>query len=62
LLFFLLDNLIVGIAKIERYIKLRIKKLTDVFSYKGSRHSLYLPVHGQRTRTIQIRNVVSVDL
>ena len=38
-------------ARIDRYINLRIKRLKDLLTYKGIRHNLNLPVHGQRTRT-----------
>lgn len=40
-----------SIARIDRYVELRIKKLKDLDTYKGNRHHLNLPVHGQRTRT-----------
>lgn len=50
-LFFYLEFFIVSIARIDRYISLAIKKLTDLGTYKGIRHKLFLPVHGQRTRT-----------
>jgi small subunit ribosomal protein S13 len=51
LLFFYLENFIISEASIKRYINLRIKRLEDLFTYKGFRHKLFLPVHGQRTRT-----------
>jgi len=51
LLFFYLENFIISKARIDRIISLRIKRLIDLKTYKGSRHILNLPVHGQRTRT-----------
>jgi small subunit ribosomal protein S13 len=51
LLFFYLENFVMSIACINRYKDLRIKKLIDLNTYKGIRHELFLPVHGQRTRT-----------
>lgn len=51
LLFFYLENFVMSIACINRYNDLRIKKLIDLNTYKGIRHELFLPVHGQRTRT-----------
>ncbi len=45
-------------ARIDRFIGLRIKKLKDLLTYKGIRHSLNLPVHGQRTRTNASTHVV----
>lgn len=51
LLFFYLENFVMSIACINRYNDLRIKKLIDLNTYKGTRHELFLPVHGQRTRT-----------
>lgn len=40
-----------SVARIDRYTGLRIKRLKDLLTYKGNRHTLNLPVHGQRTRT-----------
>lgn len=51
ILFFYLEMFVMSIARIDRYIGLRIKRLKDLVTYKGIRHSLNLPVHGQRTRT-----------
>lgn len=51
ILFFYLESFVLTIAKIDRYTDLRIKKLIDLNTYKGVRHNLNLPVHGQRTRT-----------
>lgn len=51
ILFFYLEFFIISIARIDRYISLAIKKLIDLGTYKGMRHKLNLPVHGQRTRT-----------
>ncbi|TDG95326.1 30S ribosomal protein S13 [Cardinium endosymbiont of Culicoides punctatus] len=46
---------ITGIYKIEgdlkSEIRLNIKRLIEINSYRGKRHQLGLPVHGQRTRT-----------
>lgn len=36
---------------LRRSIFLRIKRLKDIKCYRGIRHHLGLPVHGQRTRT-----------
>jgi len=38
-------------AHIKRFVNLKIKKLKDIETYRGIRHKLNLPVHGQRTRT-----------
>lgn len=43
--------MLIGQAKAQRTITMRIKHLTDMHSYHGRRHALYLPVRGQRTRT-----------
>ena len=51
LLFHHLEYYVMSNAKIDRYKNLIIKKLEDLKTYRGIRHSLYLPVHGQRTRT-----------
>ncbi len=50
-LFFYLENFVMSIACINRYSDVRIKRLIDMNTYKGIRHELFLPVHGQRTRT-----------
>ena len=36
---------------LKRNIFLKIKRLKDIRCYRGMRHRLGLPVHGQRTRT-----------
>ncbi|MCL4541827.1 MAG: 30S ribosomal protein S13 [Chloroflexi bacterium] len=36
---------------LRREVQLNIKRLQDIGSYRGIRHRLGLPVHGQRTRT-----------
>jgi small subunit ribosomal protein S13 len=51
ILFFYLEAFVMSVARIDRYTTLRIKKLKDLLTYKGIRHNLNLPVHGQRTRT-----------
>lgn len=51
ILFFYLESYIMSVARIERFVSLRIKRLKDLLTYKGIRHNLNLPVHGQRTRT-----------
>lgn len=51
LLFFYLEDYVLSIARIDRYVDLRIKKIKDLQTYRGNRHHLNLPVHGQRTRT-----------
>lgn len=50
-LFFYLEMFVMSVARIDRYISLRIKRLKDLLAYRGIRHSLNLPVRGQRTRT-----------
>jgi small subunit ribosomal protein S13 len=51
ILFYYLEFFIMSQAYIDRYITLNIKKLIDLYTYKGIRHQACLPVHGQRTRT-----------
>ena len=51
ILFFYLESFIVSSARIDRYNTLAVKKLSDIGTYRGIRHDLHLPVHGQRTRT-----------
>ena len=51
ILFYYLESFVMSTARIERFIELRIKKYKDLATYKGNRHELNLPVHGQRTRT-----------
>ena len=36
---------------LRREVNLNIKRLVEIGSYRGRRHRLGLPVHGQRTRT-----------
>lgn len=36
---------------LRREVLLNIKRLKEISSYRGSRHSRNLPVHGQRTKT-----------
>ncbi len=36
---------------LRREIAMNVKRLIDIGSYKGTRHRLGLPVHGQRTKT-----------
>ena len=35
----------------SKEVNLNIKRLIDIGSYRGTRHRMSLPVHGQRTRT-----------
>jgi small subunit ribosomal protein S13 len=51
LLLYYLDAYVISKAHIERFVSINIKRLSDLQTYKGSRHTLSLPVHGQRTRT-----------
>jgi small subunit ribosomal protein S13 len=43
------DYLVEG--ELQRVVSGNIKRLKDIKSYRGSRHSLSLPVRGQRTKT-----------
>ena len=36
---------------LRREVSMSVKRLIDIGSYKGMRHRLGLPVHGQRTKT-----------
>ncbi|MCL5422215.1 MAG: 30S ribosomal protein S13 [Nitrospirae bacterium] len=36
---------------LRREVSMNVKRLTDIGCYKGQRHRLGLPVHGQRTKT-----------
>jgi small subunit ribosomal protein S13 len=36
---------------LRREVAMNVKRLTDIGCYKGQRHRLGLPVHGQRTKT-----------
>lgn len=38
-------------GELKREILLNIKRLKEIDSYRGSRHSKKLPLHGQRTKT-----------
>ncbi len=38
-------------GELRRYVSANIKRLKDVQTYRGSRHSKRLPVRGQRTKT-----------
>jgi small subunit ribosomal protein S13 len=51
ILFYYLNIYIMTEDNIKRFPELQIKKLIELKTYKGSRHKLCLPVHGQRTRT-----------
>lgn len=47
----LLNKLILSEVKSKRNIELIIKNLIEIGTYRGKRHSLFLPTRGQRTRT-----------
>jgi len=51
IIFFLLKNLSLSEVRLQRIVRNNIKNLIDINSYAGARHSLNLPVRGQRTRT-----------
>jgi len=51
LLLFLLKNLVISEVRIRRKSDMDINRLIDCISYRGIRHKMCLPVHGQRTRT-----------
>jgi small subunit ribosomal protein S13 len=36
---------------LRREVSMNVKRLTDIGCYRGQRHRLGLPVHGQRTKT-----------
>jgi len=38
-------------GELRRTISIHIKRLRDIRSYKGSRHTKHLPLRGQRTKT-----------
>lgn len=46
-----LNRLLISEVKARRVAQLHIKALKDTGSYKGKRHSQFLPCRGQRTRT-----------
>ena len=48
---FLLKNLVLSDKRLERVVSFNILRKVNIKSIKGIRHSLSLPVHGQRTRT-----------
>jgi small subunit ribosomal protein S13 len=50
-LLFLLKGLILSNTKIKRLIDNNISRLILIYSYRGIKHKLNLPVRGQRTRT-----------
>lgn len=47
----MLKNITLSEVRLKRIIGANIKNLIDINSYKGTRHSMFLPVRGQRTRT-----------
>jgi len=51
ILFFYLEDYIISKPHIDKNIEEFIRKLKDLQTYRGTRHTLFLPVHGQRTRT-----------
>lgn len=51
IVFFLLKNLSLSEVRLQRVVRNNIRNLIDINSYVGVRHSLNLPVRGQRTRT-----------
>jgi small subunit ribosomal protein S13 len=51
IIIFLLKGFVISDVRIKRRIDSNINFLIDVNSYKGVRHKMTLPVHGQRTRT-----------
>lgn len=48
---FILNNILTSKVKAQRSISINIKRLTDMRSYHGRRHAMFLPVRGQRSRT-----------
>ncbi len=44
------DNYILE-GELKRQVMMNIKRLKEIFSYRGSRHSKGLPVRGQKTKT-----------
>jgi small subunit ribosomal protein S13 len=51
LMVYLLKHLVVSYSRCSRVISLNIKTLVEIKCWKGFRHSLSLPVHGQRSKT-----------
>lgn len=47
----LLKDYVISDARIKRQVSFNISKLVTIDHIKGIRHSLFLPVHGQRTHT-----------
>jgi len=47
----LLKGFTLGEARLKRFVSSNINNLLDINSYAVLRHSLLLPVRGQRTRT-----------
>ena len=47
----MLKNTTLSEVRLKRVIGANIKNLIDINSYAGVRHSMFLPVRGQRTRT-----------
>jgi len=47
----LLKGFTLGEARLRRFVSNNINNLFEINSYVGVRHSLHLPVRGQRTRT-----------
>ena len=47
----IIDNRYVVEGELQRQVNGNIKRLKDIKSYRGLRHSLNLPSRGQRTRT-----------
>lgn len=51
LLSFLLQGLVLSSVRLKRTVSLHIRTLVDSGSYRGARHTQFLPSRGQRTRT-----------
>lgn len=47
----ILKSLVISDVRIKRFIELQINNMINLNIYRGIRHKLALPVHGQRTRT-----------
>lgn len=47
----MLKHVALSEVRLKRVILTNIKNYIDMNSYRGVRHSLFLPVRGQRTRT-----------
>lgn len=48
---FLLKYLVLSLARVRRFVHLRIKALINLQGHRGVRHYDLLPVRGQRTRS-----------